>query len=120
VDLCMRGSAVGYEALVKVDVTRRGRGELVALDAASGTPVWVQHFPQAVFGCATVANGVVFTATFDGGLYAFDTSNGTPLWTGRASAGVNSCPALAGSLLLVGAGVPRAGSAGTLTAYSTK
>ena len=36
VDLCMRGSAVGYEELAKVDVARRGRGELVALDAATG------------------------------------------------------------------------------------
>jgi outer membrane protein assembly factor BamB len=120
VDLCMRGSAVGYEDLAKVDVARRARGELVALDAATGTPAWVRHFPQAVFGCATVANGVVFTATFDGAIYASDTRDGAPLWTGRASAGVNSCPALAGSLLLVGAGVPRKGSTETLTAYTTQ
>jgi outer membrane protein assembly factor BamB len=120
VDLCMRGSAVGYEALAKVDVARRARGELVALDAATGAPAWVRHFPQAVFGCATVANGVVFTATFDGALYASDTRDGRPLWAGRASAGVNSCPALAGSLLLVGAGVPRKGAAETLTAYATQ
>ena len=34
VDLCMRGSAVGYEDVDRVDVPKRGRGELVALDAS--------------------------------------------------------------------------------------
>ena len=92
VDLCMRGSAVGYEDLAKVDIARRARGELVALDAASGTTAWVRRFPHAVFGCATVANGVVFTATFDGTLYALDASDGAPLWTGHASAGRQLLP----------------------------
>ncbi len=76
VDLCMRGSSVGYEPLDQVNVAARGRGELVALDAATGHEVWTRHLPQANFGCATVANGVVFTATFDGTVYGFDASDG--------------------------------------------
>ena len=116
----MQGGARGYEILGKVDVGRRGRGELVAIDAATGTTAWVRHLPQADFGCATVANGVVFTSTFDGRIYAYDTRNGAPLWTTRASAGINACPALAGSLLLVGAGSPLAGSAPAVIAYSTQ
>jgi alcohol dehydrogenase (cytochrome c) len=119
VDLCMRGGSTGYEDLARVDVGRRGRGELVALDAATGAASWVQRLPHAVFGCATVAGGVVFTSTLDGTVYGFGASDGAPLWSTPARAGINSCPAVSGSTLLVGAGVPRAGSLTELTAYRT-
>ena len=108
VDLCSRGSATGYQDITTVDPTA-GRGELVALDAASGRRLWRRLLPQPVFGCATVAGGVVFTATFDGRVYAFDAADGATLWTARARAGINSCPAAAGDLLLVGAGSPYPG-----------
>jgi outer membrane protein assembly factor BamB len=108
VDLCSSGSAYGYESLSKVDPSG-GRGELVALDAASGRRLWVRRLPQPDFGCATVADGVVFTSTFDGTVYAFDTRDGSELWNHRMQAGVNACPALSGDLLLVGAGIPLPG-----------
>jgi outer membrane protein assembly factor BamB len=117
VDLCMRGSSVGYEDVDRVDVAKRGRGELVALDAATGKREWRRSLPHAVFGCATVARGVVFTATLDGTISAFDTRDGTPLWSARAHGGVNSCPSIAGDTLLVGAGVPAAGGVNELEAY---
>jgi alcohol dehydrogenase (cytochrome c) len=120
VDLCMRGGATGYENLADVDVARRGRGELVALDAATGRVEWQQKLSQPVFSCATVANDVVFTATLDGTVDAFDTGSGALLWTTRARDGVNSCPSLAGSTLLVGAGVPRAGGQAEIEAYTTR
>jgi outer membrane protein assembly factor BamB len=106
VDLCMRGSSVGYESLDKVNVAKRGRGELVALDAATGREVWRLRLPQANFGCATVANGVVFTSTFDGAVYGVDAGNGRILWRTGLHAGVNACPALSSGWLLIGAGVP--------------
>jgi len=106
VDLCMRGSAIGFEQLDSVKISRRGRGELVALDAATGREVWVLHLPQADFGCATAANGVVFTATVDGKVYAVDSGDGRILWSVSLRAGINACPALASNTLLVGAGVP--------------
>ena len=99
---------------------KRGRGELVALDARTGRRVWTRRLPHAVFGCATVTRGVVFTATLDGSVSAFDTRDGTPLWSARARAGINSCPAVAGNTLLVGAGVPLTGSTTELTAYRTR
>ena len=120
VDLCMRGSAVGYEDVDRVDVPKRGRGELVALDARTGRRVWTRRLPHAVFGCATVTRGVVFTATLDGTVSAFDTRDGTPIWSARARAGINSCPAVTGNTLLVGAGVPLTGSTTELTAYRTQ
>jgi outer membrane protein assembly factor BamB len=105
VDLCFRGSAIGYQRLETVDVSR-GRGQLVALDAKTGRQLWRRRLPQPTFGCATVANDVVFTSTVDGHLYAFRTDDGRTLWETRMRAGVNACPAVAGDLLLVGAGVP--------------
>ena len=40
----MLGSSIGYETLAQVDVAARGRGELVALDAATGKPLWKTPF----------------------------------------------------------------------------
>lgn len=109
VDLCMRGSAFGYEDLSQVHVAARGTGELVALDAATGRQVWARELPQPDFGCATLARGVVFTSTYDGTVYALDSETGAVLWKSRMRAGINACPALASNWLLVGAGVPRKG-----------
>jgi outer membrane protein assembly factor BamB len=119
VDLCMRGSSTGYEPLEKVNVGARGRGELVALDATTGARVWRRRLPQPIFSCATVANGVVFTGTFDGRLYALDTRDGTVLWQARLRAGLNACPALADGKLIVGAGLPRRGGVLEVVAYGT-
>ncbi len=119
VDLCMRGSAYGYEPLARVDVSK-GRGELVALDAATGRRLWARSLPQPDFGCATAADGVVFTATFDGAVYGLDARDGSTLWTARLRAGINACPALASGLLLVGAGFPLPGRrVFELVAYGT-
>ncbi len=103
VDLCARGSAFGYESIGKLDPVN-GTGELVALDAATGSVDWVRAFPQPDFGCATVASGVVFTSTFGGRVYGLDAATGATLWQAQAPAGINGCPALSGNLLLVPAG----------------
>jgi alcohol dehydrogenase (cytochrome c) len=119
VDLCMRGSAYGYEPLDKVDVAGRGRGELVALDAETGKREWTRRLPQPDFSCATAADGVVFTGTFDGTLYAFDPRDGATLWRARLRAGLNACPALADGKLIVGAGIPRPAGVLEVVAYGT-
>jgi len=120
VDLCMLGSAVGYERLDRVDVAGRGKGELLALDAATGRRLWTLRLPQPNFGCATAADGVVFTSTFDGTVYGVGADDGRVLWRAQMRAGVNSCPALASHTLLVGAGVPNGrGSRLELTAFTT-
>jgi len=104
VNLCMRGSATGYEALFRVDVAQRGTGALVALDAGSGRPLWTRRFRAPAFGCATVANDVVFAPTFDGRIHALAADTGRMLWQASARAGINACPAVAGDTLFVGAG----------------
>jgi alcohol dehydrogenase (cytochrome c) len=71
-----------------------------------------------VLGCATVANDVVFTSTYDGVLYALAARDGVTLWSTRLRAGVNACPSVAGDLLLVGAGIRRPdGATPELVAY---
>jgi len=113
VDLCMRGSAVGYEDLYRVDVPKRGRGAVVALDAGTGRPLWKRRFAAPPFACATVANDVVFVPTFDGRIYALAAATGRTLWQTRAPAGVNGCPAIDGDTLLVGAGTKYPGRPNT-------
>jgi alcohol dehydrogenase (cytochrome c) len=104
VDLCMRESATGSEPIASIDVIKRGRGELVALDLATGRPRWRRRLPAAPFGCATVAADVVFAPTYEGRIRAFAADSGRPLWSARLPAGINACPAVAGKLLVVAAG----------------
>jgi glucose dehydrogenase len=94
VNLCMQGSAVGYEPLGAIDPARRGRGELTALDAATGRRLWSRTLSSPDFGCATAAGDAVFTSTY----------TGHTLWTTQEPAGINACPAIAGDLLVVPAG----------------
>ena len=117
VDLCVPESAVTTTTLDKVNPSE-ANGRLVALDAATGTQLWERHFPSANFGCATVANDVVFTSTYDGNVYGLAAEDGRVLWQAKLRAGSNACPAVAGDELLVGSGVPRRGSVEELVAYA--
>jgi outer membrane protein assembly factor BamB len=110
VDLCGWGSAVARQQVTDIDPSR-GRGRLEALDARTGRTLWERRLPSPDLGCATVANDVVFTSTFDGVVYAFRARDGARLWSTRMRAGVNACPAVVGDLLLVGAGIRRPGGA---------
>ncbi|MFF2040669.1 PQQ-binding-like beta-propeller repeat protein [Kitasatospora sp. NPDC058170] len=84
----------------------KGRGGLTAADATTGKVLWQRNLPQMALGAATVANDVVFTATYDGQIFGFRTSTGELLWKATAQAGINAFPAVSGNLLLVGAGAP--------------
>ena len=117
VDLCAHGSATSYDDVTKENPAK-GRGRLVALDVATGRRLWERRFASPDFGCATVANDVVFTSTFDGTLYALRASDGATLWSTKLRAGSNACPAVVGDELLAGAGVKLgAGSVPELVAF---
>ncbi len=103
VDLCMRGSAIGYESFQAVDFTQ-GTGELVALDVEDGDVRWRRSLPSPAFGCATTANDIVVTATFDGTVYVLRADDGRILRRLEHPAGINACPTIAGDVLLVPAG----------------
>jgi len=115
VDLCVQESAITTPRLDSVDPAR-GTGLLASLDVSTGKRLWTRRFPSPDFGCATVANDVVFTSTFDGTLYGLAADDGRVLWQTKLRAGVNACPAVAGKQLFVGAGIPREGSVAELVA----
>jgi outer membrane protein assembly factor BamB len=119
VNLCVPGSAVSTTLLDSVDPSR-GTGLLAALDATTGKRLWTRRFPSPDFGCATVANDVVFTSTYDGTVYGLSVRDGRVLWRAKLRAGLNSCPAIAGDQVFVGAGVPRRGSVEELVAFALR
>jgi outer membrane protein assembly factor BamB len=108
VDLCVRGSSVGFQLLDTVDPTQ-GSGQLIALDADTGKRLWRRSFGSPDFGCATVSNDVVFTSTYDGWVYGLSAKDGRTLWRAKMRAGINACPAVSGDMVFLGAGVPKPG-----------
>jgi outer membrane protein assembly factor BamB len=57
-----------------------GFGEAVALDAASGAPVWRQDLAAASLGAPTVVGNTVFAVSRDSRGWALDAGNGRVLW----------------------------------------
>ena len=119
VDLCGVGGATTTHPVTDLHPSK-GHGRLVALDASNGKLLWQRRLPSPSFGCATVANDVVFTSTYDGAVYAFSTRTGKQLWRATMPAGINACPTVVGNLLIVGAGVKHdARSTPEVVAFST-
>jgi outer membrane protein assembly factor BamB len=84
----------------------QGTGEMVAIDIATGQPIWTANLPQLALGGATVANDLVFTTTFTGEVVALSRTNGQVVWTAQLPAGANAPLAISGDTLLAGAGEP--------------
>ena len=82
------------------------KGEMVALDLATGRQLWAAKLPQMPLGGATVVGDLVFTTTFGGGLGALSRADGSIVWTATLPAGSNSTLAIAGDTLIAGAGLP--------------
>jgi glucose dehydrogenase len=100
-DLCFKGSATGLVAGGPVPPVAGG---LAAVNAATGAIIWKHSFPSLDMSAATIANDVVFTATYDGTIYAVSAKSGRTLWRTKTPAGINSFPALTRTMLIVGAG----------------
>lgn len=90
----------------QIDAKQAGpfRGELVALDLASGKVKWKLKFPSPLFGAPTAVNNLVFATTFDGTIYAFDGSDGRQVWRDSLPASTNAGLAISGDALLAPAG----------------
>ncbi len=95
------------------------RGELVALNVATGAIEWdYKFFPSALFGAATAVNNVVFATTFEGKAFALKASNGELVWEEQLPAGTNSGVSVSGDTVIAPAGVPVAsGQSPALVAY---
>jgi outer membrane protein assembly factor BamB len=84
----------------------QGKGEMVAIDIATGKQLWATQLPQLPLGGATVSNDLVFTATFTGELMALSLKDGSVIWTAQLPAGSNATLAIVGNTLIAGAGLP--------------
>jgi outer membrane protein assembly factor BamB len=84
----------------------QAKGEMVALDVATGKQLWDTRLQQMPLGGATVAGDLVFTMTLKGELLAMSRVNGSIVWTAQLPAGSNSTLAIAGDTLIAGAGLP--------------
>ncbi len=83
-----------------------GKGEMVALDLASGRVLWDTKLAQMPDGNATVANDLVFTTTFDGYLLGLDRANGSIVWRKKLPAFTNAPVAIVGDTLITAASFP--------------
>jgi outer membrane protein assembly factor BamB len=84
----------------------KGKGELLALDLATGKVLWDTRLPQMPDGAATVANDLVFTTTFDGYVIAFKRKDGSIVWKQKLPAFTNAPIAIVGDTLITAASFP--------------
>jgi plastocyanin len=95
-----------------------GKGELVAVDEATGNVAWDKKLPTSAYGAATIANNVVFTTTFDGTLYGLESSSGKELFKTKLSANTNAPVMVAGDTLITAGSFPQAaGQQALIIAY---
>jgi outer membrane protein assembly factor BamB len=93
-------------------------GGLVALDVATGKPIWHQKLSSPAFGAVTAVNDLVFATTAGGTLYAYEASSGHLAWEQQLSAGTNTGVAVQGATLIAPAGLASSESQTTqITAY---
>jgi outer membrane protein assembly factor BamB len=83
-----------------------GKGELLALDVATGKVLWDTKLPQMADGDATVANDLVFTTTFDGYLIALRRKDGSIALRKKLPAFTNAPVAIVGDTLITAASFP--------------
>jgi outer membrane protein assembly factor BamB len=77
-----------------------GTGEVVAIDVATGRVRWDRKLPHSDYGGATVANDVVFTATYEGVVWGLDARSGRVVWRSQLPAGNDAPVTVAGDMLI--------------------
>jgi outer membrane protein assembly factor BamB len=90
-------------------------GEIVAIDARTGTEKWSTAVPGDPLGGATVVNDLVFTALLDGTVVALDRDDGKIVWRDKLDGGINGWISAAGDTIMVPVGLSEPP---TLVAYS--
>ena len=86
-----------------------GRGEVIAIEAATGKIVWRKRLPTAARAAPTIADGRLFVPTVDSEMVALAVDDGTRLWSYQAQDAPTSVlglpsPAYADGLLVGGFG----------------
>ncbi len=104
------------EVMVEHQAFEEASGQLVAVSIADGSVRWDRRLRHAVFGGATVVNGLVFTTTYDGTLWALATADGSIAWKSRLGGKTTATVAVAGDTLITAA-TGEYGDDATLVAY---
>ncbi len=80
------------------------RGEVEALNLATGKVQWDTKVPYMPIGAATVSNDLVFTTLYDGVLLALDARTGKIVYRHQLPTSTNAPIAIAGNTIIVPAG----------------
>ncbi len=83
-----------------------GFGTVIALEAASGQPVWTKKIDIPIREAPTAAEGRVFIVNSESELYCLNASDGSQLWTQKglpenAAVLTSASPAVSGNLVFV-------------------
>jgi outer membrane protein assembly factor BamB len=106
-----RSSNVGGGVSIAGDMAyaATGRGEVIAITAATGAIVWRKPIPTAARAAPTIADGRLFVPTLDDQMIALATDDGRKLWSYQAQNASTSVlglpsPAYADGVLVGGFG----------------
>ncbi|HEX5592581.1 MAG TPA: PQQ-binding-like beta-propeller repeat protein [Solirubrobacterales bacterium] len=104
----------GYEVSEESSAT----GEVVALDLATGKPVWNAQFTGPAYGSLMVSNDIVFATSAEGVVHVLSADSGGEVWQAALPSGTNAGVMISGDMLVTGAGLPAAeGQVPKLVAY---
>jgi alcohol dehydrogenase (cytochrome c) len=93
------------QTLPETQDLRKGTGELVAIDIATGRVRWDRKLPHSVYGGASITNDLVFTTTYDGTAWAFERATGKPVWRAPLPAGSIAPVSITGDTVLSAGGI---------------
>jgi outer membrane protein assembly factor BamB len=92
------GSNIGYDPKILKGV----KGELAALDLATGKEVWHKEVPGGIVSCAALIDGMAICTATDGKVRAFDLKTGERKWIYEAKAPLFAPPAVSDGVAYAG------------------
>lgn len=92
------GSSVGYY----YQQLKGAKGDVTALDLATGKEKWRKEVPGGVVGCAAVADGLAVVTATDGKVRAYSLADGERRWLFDAKGPYFAPPAVAGGVVYAG------------------
>lgn len=92
------GSSIGYDTRV----LKGAKGQMAAIDLATGKEKWRKDVPGGIVACAALADGAAVASATDGKVRAFELSNGERRWIYEAKAPLFAPVAVAGNVVYAG------------------
>jgi outer membrane protein assembly factor BamB len=77
------------------------KGDLVAINAATGEIIWDVLIDGDPTGGMTVVNDLVITATFQGNVVAYQRETGKEVWRWKAPGGINAWMSVVGDTIVI-------------------